>query len=424
MGRADGSQRQVSAADVDDSESAILHVDMDAFFASVELLERPDARGKPAIVGHAGGRGVVTSATYEARRYGVRSAMPMSQALRLCPNAIILPPHYDRYTEYSAKVMDIFRDVTPLVEPLSIDEAFLDVSGARRLLGSPRRIAELIRSRVQEETGLTCSVGVAATKFMAKLASGRAKPDGLLVIPRAETLAFLRPLPVGALWGVGASTQASLERMGLLTVGDLADAPLHVLQKAVGDASGRKLHELANGRDARRIVTETREKSIGHENTFGTDVGDLDVLRREFLRLSGRVGERLRTHAMIARTVSIKVRFSDFRTITRSRTLAEPTNVGRRLFEEAWDVFGALDLDVRQTPLRLIGVRAEQLLDADGDAVALWDPDEEWRETERTLDAVSARFGRGMIGPASLVRRARDADEEERDGRNPKYVSD
>jgi len=414
----------VSAADVDDSEAGILHVDMDAFFASVELLERPDARGKPAIVGHAGGRGVVTSATYEARRYGVRSAMPMSQALRLCPNAIILPPHYERYTEYSRKVMDIFHEVTPLVEPLSIDEAFLDVSGSRRLLGSPRRIAELIRSRVLEETGLTCSVGVAATKFMAKLASGRAKPDGLLVIPKAETLSFLRPLPVGALWGVGASTQSSLERMGLLTVADLADAPLHVLQKAVGDASGRRLHDLANGRDPRRVITESREKSIGHENTFGTDVGDLDTLRREFLRLSGRVGERLRKHGMVARTVAIKVRFSDFRTITRSRTLAEPTNVGRRLFEEAWDVFDALGLDVRQTPLRLIGVRAEQLLDAGGDALALWDPDEEWRETERTLDAVSARFGRGMIGPASLVRRSKDADEEERDGRNPKYVSD
>jgi len=414
----------VSAADVDDSEASILHVDMDAFFASVELLERPDARGKPAIVGHAGGRGVVTSATYEARRYGVRSAMPMSQAIRLCPTAIILPPHYERYTAYSAKVMEIFHEVTPLVEPLSIDEAFLDVSGARRLLGSPRRIAELIRSRVFEETGLTCSVGVAATKFMAKLASGRAKPDGLLVIPRADTLSFLRPLPVGALWGVGASTQASLERMGLLTVADLADAPLHVLQKAVGDAGGSRLHDLANGRDARRVVTESREKSIGHENTFGTDVGELDTLRREFLRLSGRVGERLRTQGMVARTVAIKVRFSDFRTITRSRTLAEPTNVGRRLFEEAWDVFDVLDLDVRQTPLRLIGVRAEQLLDAGGDALALWDPDEEWRETERTLDAVSARFGRGMIGPASLVRRSRDADEEERDGRNPKYLSD
>ena len=400
----------MTTAPVDDDGATILHVDMDAFFASVELLDRPDARGKPAIVGHAGGRGVVTSATYEARRFGVRSAMPMSQALRLCPNAIILPPHYDKYVEHSRAVMDIFREVTPLVEPLSIDEAFLDVAGARRLLGSPRRIAELIRARVREERGLTCSVGVAGTKFMAKLASGRAKPDGLLVIPPADTLAYLRPLPVGALWGVGASTQASLERMGMRTVGDLADAPLAVLQRAVGEAGARRLHELANGRDHRQVVTESREKSIGHENTFAVDVAEPDRLRRELLRLSGRVGERLRTHGMLSRTVSIKVRFSDFRTLTRSRTLTEPTNVGRRLFEEAWDIFGMLQLDLRQTPIRLIGVRAEQLVDVRGDALALWDPDEEWRETERALDAVSARFGRGAIGPASLV--ARQSEEE------------
>ncbi len=414
----------MTTADVDDTGAHILHVDMDAFFASVELLDRPDARGKPAIVGHAGGRGVVTSATYEARRYGVRSAMPMAQAMRLCPTAIILPPHYEKYVEYSQRVMDIFHEVTPLVEPLSIDEAFLDVSGAGRLLGSPRRIAELVRSRVAGETGLTCSVGVAATKFMAKLASGRAKPDGLLVIPPAETLAFLRPLPVGALWGVGASTQAALERMGLRTVADLADAPLHVLQKAVGDASGRRLHELANGRDPRRVVTESREKSIGHENTFGVDVDDPDTLRRELLRLSTRVGERLRKHGMLGRTVAIKVRFSDFHTITRSRTLAEPTSVGRRLFEEAWQIFEALELDLRRTPIRLIGIRAEQLIDAGGDALALWDPDEEWRSTEQTLDAVSARFGRGVIGPASLVRRVKEADAESTDGRNPRWVSD
>ncbi|WP_223360722.1 DNA polymerase IV [Leifsonia sp. ZF2019] len=424
MGRADGSDRRVTTAAVDDSTATVLHVDMDAFFASVELLDRPDARGKPAIVGHAGGRGVVTSATYEARRFGVRSAMPMSQALRLCPTAIILPPHYEKYTEYSARVMEIFHEVTPLVEPLSIDEAFLDVAGARRLLGSPRRIAELIRARVHEETGLTCSVGVAGTKFMAKLASGRAKPDGLLVIPPADTLAYLRPLPVGALWGVGASTQASLERMGMRTVADLADAPLSVLERAVGQAGARRLHDLANGRDARRVITETREKSVGHENTFGVDVDEPDVLRREFLRLSGRVGERLRRHGLVGRTVAIKVRFSDFRTITRSRTLAEPTNVGRRLFEEAWQIFEALDLDVHATPIRLIGVRAEQLLDAGGDALALWDPDEEWRETERALDAVSARFGRGTIGPASLVRRSREAEDESKDGRNPRWVSD
>lgn len=424
VGRADGSDRRVTTAEVDDSAATVLHVDMDAFFASVELLDRPDARGKPAIVGHAGGRGVVTSATYEARRFGVRSAMPMSQALRLCPTAIILPPHYQKYTEYSRRVMEIFHEVTPLVEPLSIDEAFLDVAGARRLLGSPRRIAELIRARVVEETGLTCSVGVAGTKFMAKLASGRAKPDGLLVIPPSETLAYLRPLPVGALWGVGASTQASLERMGMRTVADLADAPIAVLQRAVGDAGARRLHDLANGRDARRVVTESREKSVGHENTFGVDVDDADTLRRELLRLSGRVGERLRRHGLEGRTVAIKVRFSDFRTITRSRTLAEPTNVGRRLFEEAWQIFEALELDLRATPIRLIGVRAEQLLDAGGDALALWDPDEEWRETERALDAVSARFGRGTIGPASLVRRTQEADEEAKDGRNPRWVSD
>ncbi len=424
VGRADGCDRRVTTAEVDDSAATVLHVDMDAFFASVELLDRPDARGKPAIVGHAGGRGVVTSATYEARRFGVRSAMPMSQALRLCPTAIILPPHYQKYTEYSRRVMEIFHEVTPLVEPLSIDEAFLDVAGARRLLGSPRRIAELIRARVVEETGLTCSVGVAGTKFMAKLASGRAKPDGLLVIPPSETLAYLRPLPVGALWGVGASTQASLERMGMRTVADLADAPIAVLQRAVGDAGARRLHDLANGRDARRVVTESREKSVGHENTFGVDVDDADTLRRELLRLSGRVGERLRRHGLEGRTVAIKVRFSDFRTITRSRTLAEPTNVGRRLFEEAWQIFEALELDLRATPIRLIGVRAEQLLDAGGDALALWDPDEEWRETERALDAVSARFGRGTIGPASLVRRTQEADEEAKDGRNPRWVSD
>ncbi|WP_236609546.1 DNA polymerase IV [Leifsonia xyli] len=421
MGRANGSDRRVTTAEIDDHDATILHVDMDAFFAAVELLDRPDARGKPAIVGHAGGRGVVTSATYEARKFGVRSAMPVSQALRLCPTAIVLPPHYDKYTEYSRRLMDIFHGITPLVEPLSIDEAFLDIAGARRLLGPPRRIAELIRSRVREETGLTCSVGVAGTKFLAKLASGRAKPDGLLVIPPADAIAYLRPLPVGALWGVGASTQASLERMGMRTVADLADTPLPVLERAVGKASAHRLHELANGHDARTIVTESREKSIGHENTFSVDVDDPGELRRELLRLSGRVGERLRKHGTVGRTVAIKVRFSDFRTISRSRTLKEPTNVGRRLFEEAWDVFEAIGIDLGETPIRLIGVRAEQLADAGGDALALWDPDEEWRQTERALDAVSARFGHGAIGPASLVRRGQEA---EREGRNPRWLSD
>ncbi|MFF1572847.1 DNA polymerase IV [Leifsonia sp. NPDC058292] len=422
MGRGDGSDRRVTTSSVDDSTATILHVDMDAFFAAVELLDHPEARGKPAIVGHPGPRSVVTSATYEARRFGVRSAMPVAQALRLCPQAIILPPHMHKYREYSQKVMQIFSEVTPLVEPLSIDEAFLDVAGARRLLGSPRRIAELVRARVFDETGLTCSVGAASTKFVAKLASGRAKPDGLLVIPESETLAYLRPLPVGALWGVGASTQASLERMGLRTVADLADTPLHVLQRAVGEASGRKLHELANGRDSRSVTVSTREKSVGHEVTFESDVDDPDRLRRELLRLSNQVGARLRANGLIGRTVALKLRFSDFRTIARSRTLAEPTNVGRRIFEEVWQVYEGLDLG--RTPIRLIGVRLEQLTESGGDSLALWDQDEEWRETERTLDAVSARFGRGVIGPASLVRPQSDADKAEADGRNPRWISD
>lgn len=407
---------------IDDSSATILHVDMDAFFASVELLDRPDARGKPAVVGHPGPRSVVTSATYEARKFGVRSAMPMSQAIRLCPQAIILPPHMHKYKEYSEQVMAIFSEVTPLVEALSIDEAFLDVAGARRLLGSPRHIAELVRARVFEQTGLTCSVGAAPTKFMAKLASGRAKPDGVLVIPETAIVSYLRPLPVGALWGVGASTQQALERLGMRTVADLADAPVHVLVKAVGEASGRKLHELANGRDPRSVVTESREKSVGHEMTFETDVSDQDRLRRELLRLSNQVGERLRKNGLVGRTVALKLRFSDFRTVTRSRTLGEATNVGRRIFEEVWQIYEGLDLG--RTPIRLIGVRAEQLLEAGGDTLALWDPDDEWRETERTLDAVSARFGRGMIGPASLVKRQRDAEAAADDGRNPRWLSD
>jgi DNA polymerase-4 len=412
----------VTTEPIDDSSATILHVDMDAFFASVELLDRPDARGKPAIVGHPGPRSVVTSATYEARKFGVRSAMPMSQAIRLCPQAIILPPHMHKYKEYSVQVMAIFSEVTPLVEALSIDEAFLDVAGARRLLGSPRRIAELVRARVFEQTGLTCSVGAAPTKFMAKLASGRAKPDGVLVIPETAIVSYLRPLPVGALWGVGASTQQALERLGMRTVADLADAPVHVLVKAVGEASGRKLHELANGRDPRSVVTESREKSVGHEMTFETDVSDQDRLRRELLRLSNQVGERLRKNGLVGRTVALKLRFSDFRTVTRSRTLGEATNVGRRIFEEVWQIYEGLDLG--RTPIRLIGVRAEQLLEAGGDTLALWDPDDEWRETERTLDAVSARFGRGMIGPASLVKRQRDAEAAADDGRNPRWLSD
>ncbi|WP_308464924.1 DNA polymerase IV [Rathayibacter soli] len=401
MGRADGSQRQVSLAAVDDTDATILHVDMDAFFAAVELLDHPELRGKPAIVAHSSGRSVVTSATYEARRYGVRSAMPVGQALRLCPNAVVLPPHMERYREYSRRVIELFHEVTPLVEQVSIDEAFLDVAGARKLLGSPATIAAGLRARVLERTGLPCSVGAAGTKFVAKLASGLAKPNGLLVIPPAETLAFLHPLPISALWGVGPSTQESLSALGLRTVRDIAEFPLAALEKRIGAAGARKLHDLANGIDPRDVMVFTREKSVGHEITFEHDLTDPTELRRELLRLSTRTGERLRSSGLAGRTVALKLRYADFRTISRSRTLAEPTNVGRRIYEEVASVFDALD--TAGAAIRLIGVRVEQLESAGTGAPALWDPDEEWRDAERAIDTVSARFGGDAITPASLV---------------------
>ncbi|MFD5866860.1 DNA polymerase IV [Agromyces sp. NPDC127015] len=401
MSKQDGSSRQVTTGPVDDSATPILHVDMDAFFVSVELLRRPELRGKPVLVGGTAGRGVVSAASYEARRYGVNSAMPMSVALQRCPNAIVLRGDYASYSRYSKQVMKIFEEVTPLVEPLSIDEAFLDVSGARRLHGSPAEIAWAIRERVRSETGLTCSIGVAATKYVAKVASSRAKPDGMLVVPAAETLAFLHPLPVSALWGVGRVTEESLTRLGLRTVGDVAEMPADALQRAVGPALASRLTRLANGIDPRDVETARSEKSIGHEVTFGHDLTDPTQIRRELLRLSDDVAVRLRRAGVVGRTVVLKLRYGDFRTVTRSRTLGEPTDVARRIYDEASAALGELVGDGAR--IRLIGVRAEQLRPSGGGA-ALWDPDEEWRGAERAVDEVTARFGRGAVRPAALVR--------------------
>jgi DNA polymerase IV len=405
MGRQDGSTRQVSAASVDSSSATILHVDLDAFFASVELLDRPELAHLPVVVAGNSARSVVTAANYPARKFGVRSAIPLGQALRLCPHAVVLEPHFEKYRDYSERVMAIFDDVTPIVERLGIDEAFLDVSGARGLLGSPAEIGALLRRRVQAETRLTCSVGAAATKFVAKLASGRAKPDGMLVIPLAETIDFLHPLPVAALWGVGAATEDALRRRGLKTIGDIAATPLAQLRRAVGEASGLKLHELANGIDPRSVTPGTEEKSVGHEVTFETDVTDPEVLRRELLRQANAVAVRLRTAGLVGRTVVLKLRYSDFTTITRSRTLAEPTDIGRRIFEEVRVIYDALGQDAlgQRDAVRLIGVRAEQLAPGGGQQLALWDADEGWRDAEDTMDAVSARFGRGLLKPASLL---------------------
>src|SRR3954470_14545714 len=317
----------------DDTGCTILHVDMDAFYASVELRSRPELVGTPVIVGGLGGRSVVLSATYEARAFGVHSAMPMMRARRLCPQATVIPPTHGLYDESSRGVMEVFRSITPLVEPLSLDEAFLDVAGAQRRLGSARQIGELIRARVEDEQGITCSVGVAPTKFVAKLASARAKPDGLIVVPRDDVIAFLHPLPVGVLWGVGDKTEEALTRLGLRTIGDIAHTAVATLQRALGPAAGAHLSALAWGRDERSVVPHEPDKSIGAEETFSRDVDDPAVIHRELLRLSERTAARLRATGNVGRTVALRVRFADFTTITRSKTLREPTDVARVVYD-------------------------------------------------------------------------------------------
>lgn len=389
----------------DEEGCSILHVDMDAFFASVELARRPQLRGLPVIVGGAQ-RGVVLAATYEARAFGVHSAMPMAQALRLAPQAVVVPPDHRAYHEVSQGVMAMLRDVTALVEQVSVDEAFLDVAGARRRMGPPSAIAEIIRRQVRERYAITCSVGIAATKFVAKLASGHAKPDGVLLVPRAATVDFLRVLPLGALWGVGERTEAALARWGITTVAQLADADLDTVQRAVGKVAGAHLHDLAWGRDPRPVHPGHQEKSIGGEETFLEDVADPAVVQAKALELADRCAARLRGQHLVARTVAIKVRTSDFRTLTRARTLVTPTDVGREIYLAARELLAGVDLG--GLPVRLIGVRAEGLAEASQtvrqptllEAAAEGTVDR--REAERAMDEVRRRFGANAIRPASV----------------------
>jgi DNA polymerase IV len=387
----------------DDDGCTVLHVDMDAFYASVELRRRPELKGLPVIVGGLGSRSVVLAATYEAREFGVHSAMPMMRARRLCPQAEVISPDPPAYAEASRGVMEVFASITPLVEPLSLDEAFLDVAGALRRLGSPRQIGELIRSRIADEQRLPCSVGVASSKFVAKLSSGLAKPDGLLVVPRDEVIGFLHPLPVSALWGVGEKTEETLARLGLRTIGDIANTPESTLVRGLGAASGAHLHALAWGRDERSVVPHEPDRSIGAEETFSRDIDDPAIVARELLRLSERTAARLRAAGHVGRTVSIKVRFADFTTITRSRTLKEPTDVARVVYDTARSLYDALGL--QRARLRLVGVRVEGLGEASSTPrqLALGGGDEEWRAAEQASDRAAARFGSGAVRPAALV---------------------
>ena len=388
-----------------DAGCNILHIDMDAFFASVELRERPELVGKPMIVGHAGNRGVVLSATYEARALGVHSAMPMSRAIRMAPQAVIIEPTHSKYMDVSKQVMEIFDSITPLVQPLSVDEAFLDVSGAIRLMGSPAQIGALIRARVRDEQGITCSVGISSTMFVAKLATNYAKPDGLHVVPADGIIEFLHPLPIGALWGVGKKTAEQLHRLGMKTVADIAHTPLNTLIKIVGEASGRHLHDLAWGRDLRVVTPEQAERSISNERTFDTDIDDPEVLHAQILDLSEKVASRLRAAGLVGRTVSIKVRFSDFTTVTRSKSLAANTDVSREIYATARSLYNALHL--ARVRVRLVGVKIEGLVTLESSPIQLSFQEREsgWREAEQVMDQAEEKFGLHSIRPARLIKR-------------------
>jgi DNA polymerase-4 len=392
-------------------ERTILHVDMDAFYASVEQHRRPELRGRPVIVGAPGARGVVAAASYEARAFGIHSAMPSVRAQRLCPHAVFVPGDHDHYAAVSRRVMAVFGSFTPLVEALSLDEAFLDVTGARRLHGDGATIGAKIRLAIEEQEGLTCSVGVAPSKFVAKLASEAAKPRvgrvgpepglGVKVVTAAEVLPFLHALPVQALWGVGPKTLEKLQRIGVHTVAELASLDEGAVVAALGQAAGHHLRQLALGIDDRPVVPEQRAKSIGHEETFARDHHRLDTLQRELVRLGDAVAARLRAAGVAGRTISIKVRFHDFRTITRSVTLPAPVATGHDVVRAAEGLLERID---PSTGVRLLGVHVSGLVEGATRQLSLDDDGGggSWDEATGAIDAIRARYGADAIGPASL----------------------
>jgi len=394
----------------DDSASPILHVDMDAFYASVELADHPGLRGRPLIVGGQE-RGVVLAATYEARAFGIRSGMPMAMARGRCPSAVVLPPRHDVYRRVSERVMAILGDITPVMQQLSVDEAFLDVSGARRRLGAPREIGAMIRARIRDELSLAASVGIAPTMFVSKIASARAKPDGMLVVPADSAVTFLHQLEVSALWGVGESTRAKLAETGIRTIADLAHTPPATLRARLGVASAARLHDLAWGRDP-RVVTPTRtERSISSEHTFAVDTSDQAELARAMLGQSHTVARRLREAGLLTRGVAIKVRMSDFTTLTRSRRLDAPSDLAREIYRAAVALLAGVT--VARGGVRLIGVRADDLAPAAGTAVQslLGEDDTQQRALESVLDDVVRRFpGSGTVAASLLATREERAD--------------
>jgi len=393
----------------------LLHVDMDAFYAAVEVREDPSLAGRPVIVGGAGPRGVVASCSYEARTHGVRSAMPSTRARWLCPDAVFLPGNYDAYREVSQHLHQLFNSYTPMVEGIALDEAFLDVSGVHRLFGSTLEIAQRIRAAVSQDLGLQCSVGVARSKLMAKLASRMAKPaatkagtvpgPGVVVVEADAEQAFLHPLPVTAIWGVGPATAERLARLGVTTVGQLAALPMTSLVSALGSAHGRSLYDLSHGRDRRPVVPDRAVKSVGHEETYAVDHHLHDSLRRQVVRMGDAVASRLREAGLGGRTVTLKVRFADFSTITRSKTLAEPLDCARDIARTGGALLDLVDVSAG---VRLLGISVSNLVTTGQAPSRQLSLDEVevptgWMEASMAVDAVRARFGSDAVAPATLV---------------------
>ncbi len=398
----------LSRLGTDDAGATMLHLDMDSFFVSVELLSRPHLVGRPVIVGGRSGRGVVVSASYEAREFGVHAAMPMSRAMNLCPVAEVIPPSHGQYSSYSRQVFDLVSEVTPDVRQVSVDEAYIDVAGAVRRLGSPVEITTQLRARIRERTGLSASVGIAVSRVVAKLASTRAKPNGQLLVPVAATQEFLDPMPIEALPGVGEKTQAGFSRYGIRLIGDLAAVDEDWAARVFG-AHGHQLWRAAHGRDSSGFDQQAREHSISAENTFGEDIWDIAVLEHELLRLADKVAYRVRAEGKVATSLGLKYRLGDFTTLSRSVTLAAPTDLAREMYEALRPALRTLR-EQRSQGVRLLGVRAAGLSDfaVTGRQATLDEPVHSGRDAEVALDEVRRRFGSEAISQASLLRKRPD----------------
>ncbi|HIJ90619.1 MAG: DNA polymerase IV [Desulfobulbaceae bacterium] len=391
----------------------IIHLDMDAFYASVETLDNPTLRGRPVVVGGNGNRGVVCAASYEARKFGVHSAMPILTARKLCPNGVFLPVRMARYQDISQRIMEIFLQFTPMVEPLSLDEAFLDVTASRCLMGAAEDIALKIKTLVRETIGLTVSAGVGTSKLVAKIASDLNKPDGLTIVPPGQEKPFLAPLPIGRLWGVGRATQQALALIGVKTIGDLSRIPLAILTTKFGKA-GLLMHESAKGIDHRPVEPRHEVKSIGHEETFSEDLHDRKRLEQELLALCLKVGKRTREKGMAGRTVTIKVKYRDFVQVTRSLTLAEPVADDKALYQTGRLLLAKTEIGSR--PIRLLGISLANLCPAEAHGQLALFGKSRTREKDcrlyQAIDTISDRYGSGSIVPATLVERREEEQEE------------